>query len=320
MESTNFTDQFPALMPPPKRIRGDSQDQATLLREIELLKEVVSHLTKEVSSLKTQLGLQQHPLSFKEALSAQSSSEPLQDGPPKSSEAAPKVSEAAPKATQEVPKETGWTQVKSKNKKTAEKKKVSPPPAKPLKESLDRATSPEEKLKILLRPRRDPVDRTTSVVTMMVKLPLSRQAQQQPMLAWKHTLETLTGHRPLWISLCHPGRGEVFYDGAVGTEVKTILHNAGYLIEDTPAALSEKDLGRRVQVYLNGYFLLLRRVALTGFSHEMQLKLLDMAEASLKISTDPVRKKQGLYEVRKDREWVENAIDWESSVREVNDE
>jgi hypothetical protein len=85
--------------------------------------------------------------------------------------------------------------------------------------------------------------------------------------------------------------------------VKQALSKGGYLLEDRPVL--ERDLERRKQVYLRGYFLPLRRAALAGFSPDLQLKLLEMAWTSLAKMPDPQVRRQWQFQIKKDRSWVQ---------------
>jgi hypothetical protein len=123
------------------------------------------------------------------------------------------------------------------------------------------------------------------------------------MTAWKQALLGLTGHPPLHVSLLNPCKAEVFVDSKVAPAMREALTKEGYLLQDHPTP-AESDLARRTQVYLNGYFLLLRREALRGFSQELQLKLLDAALAASAKLPEAVTRKQWKFQIAKDRAWV----------------
>jgi hypothetical protein len=143
---------------------------------------------------------------------------------------------------------------------------------------------------------------------MTVTLPLSKKAQEKPMMAWKQALASLTGHVPLMVSLINPGRGEVWYDSKAAPEVSSVLSREGYLVENV--VVTEKDLGRRMQAYLAGYFLLLRREALTGFSPDLQLKILDLAATNLKAKfPDRLTQQQWKHQIAKDRLWIQDEME-----------
>jgi hypothetical protein len=168
--------------------------------------------------------------------------------------------------------------------------------------------SKEEKLRTLLRPRKPLEERSPGVELVTVHLPLSKKAQAQPMLAWKQVLTSLTGHRPLYISLLNPCNGEVFLDSRVAPAVREVLSKEGYLRDNVSMGL-EKDLVRRKQVYLNGYFLPLRREALRGFSLEQKLKLLDLAALESAKLPDAITRRQWKYQIAKDRSWVQEDME-----------
>jgi hypothetical protein len=199
--------------------------------------------------------------------------------------------------TSQQPK--AWTEVKSKSKEKSSIKATSQPPSS-LRSSLDRATK-EETLKSLLRVPKPPEERSSEIVILSATLPLTRKAQVQPMVSWKRALKTLTGQLPLTISLINPFRAELFYDSSRASEVREVLREKRYLIEETQE-LCEKDLVRRKGAYLDGYFLPLRRAALVGFDPVQQLKILDLASDCLeKRFGDRLMVRQWKHQIAKDR-------------------
>jgi len=157
---------------------------------------------------------------------------------------------------------------------------------------------------MLLRVPKPPEERSPGVVILSAKLPLTRKAQVHPVLAWKHALKVLTGQLPLTISLISPFRAELFFDSDKAPGVKEVLREKGYLIEEPPT-LAEKDLVRRKEAYLNGFFLPLRRAALEGFDPSQQLKLLDLASVSLeKRFKDKLTVQQWKHQIAKDRQLI----------------
>jgi hypothetical protein len=114
----------------------------------------------------------------------------------------------------------------------------------------------------------------------------------------------LTGHQPLAVSIVHPCKAEVFFDGSVIDSVASSLRSEDYLCPVEP--LTDKDLSRRKTSYLQGYFRPLRRAMLLGFSQAQQLKLLDLAESSSKtVFTEPQDRKKWKNHCLKDREWIQ---------------
>jgi hypothetical protein len=166
-----------------------------------------------------------------------------------------------------------------------------------------------DKLKVLLRSPRPEEDRTTLVDIVTATLPLSTKAQAQPMMAWKQALQEITGHQPLLVSLINPCRAEVYLDSKVSTQVRDILSQQGYLQD--PSELGERDLVRRKRAYLSGYFLPLRRAALQGLDSMQQLELLQLAEEDLSPSKhpDPITRKQWMFHIKKDRQWIEGTME-----------
>ena len=269
---------------------------ANLLAEIETLKSRVNFLEKEVASLRAP-----------STPPAPSQSVPM---PPRSYRDAT----ASKVPTTSNPSE-GWTQVGGTKRRASSKSKPKPATKDPsskvtprsLKDSLEGLSS-TDKLKVLLRPPRPEQDRTTFVDIVTVTLPLSRKAQVQPMVAWKQTLQELTGHRPLLVSLINPGKAEVFYDVKVSTQVKDSLSQRGFLSD--PVDLQERDLARRKSAYLSGYFLPLRRAALQGLDPSQQLQVLDLAvkDMSSPKSPDATTRKQWTFQINKDREWIQGTM------------
>jgi hypothetical protein len=290
----------------------------TLRSEIEMLKSLVVSLQEEVLLLRNEIKQTPKPTpkSFKDALIPptilpKTGKSPLKgkktekstsnipsnvlEHPKVSADPPPKPSEQVPTA-KEPPE---WTRVQSK--KQSKSSKVHAIPS--LKSVLGKATTPEEKLQLLLRPPKV-VDRSAEISVFMVTLPLSRKAQSQPIVAWKHVMESVTGHRPVSVSLIHPWKGEVLYDSKVAADVSKALHEAGYLIENYQ--VSDKDLTRRSEAYLNGYFLPLRRAAWQGFSAEKQLELLDHAEKQIpKKFSDSFDRKKWKYQIETDRQFLQ---------------
>jgi hypothetical protein len=294
------------MAPPPKRHRGGLEKEDNDLRkEIESLKEVIEMMREEISNLKSQIGTNKVPMTYKDSL-----------GTSTTPDAAPQVKEVplnhppTPTKTSSMSQE-GWKEIPQRRSKEREKQRKKQPqgplPAakESLKESLD-SLNKEGKLRVLLRKPKRTEDRSAKIEVIPVSLPLSARAQAQPMVAWKQALETLTGHRPLSVSLIHPCKGEIFVDSSVQPVVTETLRKEGYLVE-THQVL-EKDLERRKQAYLRGYFLPLRRAALTGFTPDLQLKLLDLAEASLLKLPNPTDRKQWKFQIAKDRSWVQKGV------------
>jgi hypothetical protein len=320
MLPTQESDQFSSEPQAPKRLRQDPEITDTGLRmEVEALKSLVESLREEVLLLRTELKQNPKPTpkSFKDALNppslpqtdkssskaknsaekskskiSTSSSKISVDPPPKISvDPPPKISKSTP--------EPEWTQVQSK--KLSKSSKVLATPS--LKSVLEKATTPAEKLKLLLRSPKL-VDRSEEVSPLMVNLPLSRKAQSQPMMAWKQVMESVTGHCPVSVSLIHPWKGEVFYDSKLVPVVSKALREAGYLIENFQ--ISDKDLNRRSAAYLNGHYLPLRRAAWQGFSAEKQLQLLNLAENQiLKKFSDSIDRKKWKYQIELDRRFLQ---------------
>jgi hypothetical protein len=177
---------------------------------------------------------------------------------------------------------------------------------------LDRVSSKEDTLKVLLRVAKPPEERSSEIVILLAKLPLTKKAQSQPMLAWKQALKTLTGHLPLSISLINPCKAELFYDSKQASEVSQALKELDYLIEEHPE-LTDRDLGRRTRAYLDGYFLPLRRAALTGFSLELQKKVLGHSSECLRTKfPDKLTQQQWKHQIAKDLAWIEPVGDMEA--------
>jgi hypothetical protein len=139
------------------------------------------------------------------------------------------------------------------------------------------------------------------ISSVMVSLPFTMKARQQPMLAWKASMKALTGHPPLAISLFNPGKAEVFYDTALILSVRESL--SAYLLNE--AGVQERDLQRRKTMYFKGFFLPLRRAALQGFSVEAQHQLLDLAEKDLPRIPETDKRKQWKFHIFKDRSWLQ---------------
>jgi hypothetical protein len=161
--------------------------------------------------------------------------------------------------------------------------------------------SGEETIKLLLRRQPPKESQPMEISSVMVSLPFTMKARQQPMLAWKASMKALTGHPPLAISLLNPGKAEVFYDTALILSVRESL--SAYLLNE--AGVQERDLQRRKTMYFKGFFLPLRRAALQGFSIEAQHQLLDLAEKDLPRIPETDKRKQWKFHISKDRSWLQ---------------
>jgi len=198
-----------------------------------------------------------------------------------------------------------WEEVKKKPKPMKDSKPKPAQSPNTLRASLQHASSKEETLKLLLRDPKPMEERCSEIVMITSKLPLTKKAQLQPMLAWKQALKSLTNQLPLTISLINPCKAELFYDSRQAPTVIAILREKNYLVEDPPE-LTDRDLGRRKLAYLDGYFLPLRRAALLGFNPEMQRKVLNLAQESLhKKFKDKPTLHQWKHQISKDLDWID---------------
>jgi hypothetical protein len=249
------------------------------------------------------------PLAFREALNQNQPSTKAGKAPktaPKASfkatsEATSAVTSAVPSTSVPIEPEI-WTKVGP--------KKPAKPVSKPIStftQDLKQASTKEDKLKLLLKKPVSLDQRSDHVASVMVQLPLSAKAQQQPLTSWRSAMKELTGHQPLAISMIHPRKAEVFFDGNVIDSVTNSLHSEGYLLPMEP--LTDRDILRRKSSYLQGYFRPLRRAMFQGFSRAQQDKLLDLAVASCKtVFSDPVQRKLWSHHCLKDREWLQELV------------
>jgi hypothetical protein len=325
-----------------KRSRVDSEEDSLLRDEVESLKTIVEVLMKKISQLESQL---QSQLPSQPIASSATDPQPVGSGPPFSAEDHRMLSpEPEPTRTMKNNENkeirtpavdqpsAGWEQVKTKTKaktrsyrevvqgsttpsgapnqvpnlaKTSAKASGHPPSKVSLKSSLA-PLSDDERLRVLLRKSMAPGERTAGVVVVSAALPLSREARLQPIVAWKQAIESLSGHRPLLVSLRSPCSAELLLDSFSATAVREALSKKGYLLENQPVL--GRDLERRKQAYLRGYFRPLRRAALAGFSLDLQLKLLDLASKGLPKMADPLVRRQWQFQIAKDRSWVQEQV------------
>jgi hypothetical protein len=265
------------------------------------LEEKVSLLTKTVESLQKELVELKN---VKQTTKVPETSKSFKD-----------VLKTSIKANTPVPTtmtEEEWTEVKSKPKvestaKSAQipKTSASRPPTKSLKSFLDRSPSKEEILKALVRSPKKPEERHSNVISIFAKVPLTLKAIQEPILAWKQILKEKVGDLPLSISLVNPCTAELFYEENSLHRVLPILKAENYLMDQTNHMISEKDMNRRTDAYLRGYFRPLRLAALVGFNPECQKKLLLMAKERLeKRFEDKFSRQQWRHHIQKDMEHV----------------
>jgi hypothetical protein len=183
--------------------------------------------------------------------------------------------------------EEEYKEVKKKSKSTAKSvqvPKASSQPTKTLKSFLEKAPPDEEVLKTLLRTPKIPEERSSNIISIYLKVPFSNKVMQEPILAWKEFLKRTVGELPLSISIINPWTAELFYEENSLHKVVPILKAKNYLILEN--SVKEKDLVRRTEAYLRGYFRPLRRAALNGLNWELQKKLLTMAKDRLEKRFD----------------------------------
>ena len=145
-----------------------------------------------------------------------------------------------------------------------------------------RKGSPEELLKTVLKPQLPPEKLTTEVKSVVVNIPLAARAKttfNMALAAAKAATKAVTKIDVLAISTLHRGKYEMFVDSKDYEVFTQRVKEAGWTISEP--TYTEKDIDRRAAAYLSGYFLLLRMAALTGFSPQTQLLILDKAAALL---------------------------------------
>lgn len=161
--------------------------------------------------------------------------------------------------------------------------------------------SDSDKINHLLRRPKSTEEQNQEISRVVVSLPLSTKARQKPLTAWKEAVKALTGHSPLAISLLNPEKAELYFKAEMIPVIRQSRLSA-YLLEDI--VVQEKDILRRKQLYLKGYFLPLRRAALQGFSSDQQKQLLDLAEKDLP-KLDSSFRQQWKFQINKDRTWLQ---------------
>ena len=161
--------------------------------------------------------------------------------------------------------------------------------------------SDSDKINQLLRRPKPTQEQNQEISRVVVSLPLSTKARQKPMTAWKEAVKALTSHSPLAISLLNPEKAEIYFKAEMIPMIRQSRLSA-YLLEDI--VVQEKDILRRKQLYLKGYFLPLRRAALQGFSSDQQKQLLDLAEKDLP-KLDSSFRQQWKFQINKDRTWLQ---------------
>lgn len=331
-----FDKALPQSLPLPKRVRADTAEEENhyLRSELEKLKELVNHLTAEITNLKSSMGISMgssRPMTYKDAVGPQdpqlvhSSPKPLRKDAKSikihqnrqfseplttSTVLAPPSGQPTNSALQNSSQPSviveEWSEVKKKSQTKAPIKKTTQP-SQTLRSRLDRVSSKEEALKMLLKGTKPPEELTSEIVILRAKLPLTKAAQSQPMLAWRQVLKNLTGHLPLSISLINPCQAELFYDAKQASKVSDALKELDYL-KEALSQFNEQDLERRKLAYLNGYFLPLRRAALTGFNVDSQKKILSLASECLtKKFKDKLTQQQWKHQISKDLAWIEQA-------------
>jgi hypothetical protein len=203
--------------------------------------------------------------------------------------------------------EEKWTEVKSKVKVQSIVKptQVQSSMKSSLKTFLDASPSKEEVLKTLLKSPKKPEERESNIISIFAKAPLTSKGMLEPILSWKQILSHTTGELPLSISIVSPNMVELFYEEKSLHKVIPILKANGHLMERTSAMMTEKDIVRRTEAYLRGYFLPLRRAALIGFNPELQKKVLSIAKEKVeKKFVDKFTRQQWRHQIQKDMDHI----------------
>ena len=167
------------------------------------------------------------------------------------------------------------------------------------KESIEKAVDP---LKLLLVQPREAGEKTQDVVTLVLKAPLTLEAQAKPYLAWKGLLKAKTGMLPLSMILISPRRCLTYWDVTAEDSLPELIKalcRSGFL--EDPLHSDSVDKALRLRAYLGSYFTILRRAALEGLSAEDRIWLLDKAETRWKTSVDKVAQRMWMKRIRRDR-------------------
>jgi hypothetical protein len=261
-----------------------------LMQQIQTLQETVK-MTKQQKM--NQVPLKEQKKSYKEA----------------------SIPSSAPVQPSQSLKVEEWEKVEGKQKKHQPSKPKVVPISKPVKQPstlkafLDRSPSKEEILKALLKTPKKPEERSSNIISIFVRIPMKVKAMQDPILAWKQFLKAKECDLPLSISLINPCTAELFYEESSLHQVLPVLKAENYLLDQSANHLiykiSEKDLIRRADAYLRGYFRPLRLAALVGFNLESQKKVLLLAKERLeKKFVDKFSRQQWRYHVQKDMDHI----------------
>ena len=166
-------------------------------------------------------------------------------------------------------------------------------------EAIEKAADPA---KLLLVQPRDAGARTQDVAALVLKAPLTLEAQAKAYLAWKGLLKAKVGSLPLSIVLISPRRCLTYWDVTAEEslpELVKTLWRSGFLEHPVPADTADKAL--RLRAYLASYFPILRRAALDGLSADDRSWLLEKAETRWKTSADKVAQRMWIKRIKRDR-------------------
>lgn len=183
----------------------------------------------------------------------------------------------------------------------------SPPPKSRFRQKISEMTSREKILTSLLlpehqqrQPRSADAGPGSEVSRIYISCPLTKQARLDPIFSLRKLFQAWTHVTPLGISLVSKTVAEIFlYEDQVAQALDCLPPEM--VLWDRE--LSYHDVKRRAASYNRGYFPRLRWASLAGLSNQLQLEVLETAEAS--VPRLPLGRQKSIREaILKDREWV----------------
>jgi hypothetical protein len=142
-----------------------------------------------------------------------------------------------------------------------------------------------------------------AVSGIYIQTSLSRMAAKDPLFSFMKVFETVTGFKPLGISLMSKTVAEIFVPTSNVQEIISKIP-PHMMVLSTPK-LSISDVKRRAASYNRGFFKGLRRASLDGLNNGLALQILSVAEAA--INNLPFHRQKSVKKaIAEDRLWVES--------------
>ena len=156
--------------------------------------------------------------------------------------------------------------------------------SKQLKALIRAKSDQQDRLTSLLRSSNAPPVNTTSkirppvvpIASLTIEVPLSDEAQADPIYSVSAVIEAMTDIKILNANIISTNKFEVFLPVTSREPLQALLQEKNLL--RIPAPITSQDLLRRTSSYNRSRTPAMRQATLDGFSTELQLQLLDLAQ------------------------------------------